>query len=394
MSSIWNGTLPPLAGPRSNPTIVIDDFVRYLITRSPQTPCEAIAKVYQEIVPNEKRFQIALDVLLPTLSSGPESSSRITAAYVLYSLYLPHPINMNPFHSALLEVFNNEKQCPLPQSIDHALPGPQFPWVLWKILNNQGHELDDSNPQTLASQELAVDPSTLLIDLTPNGVPASTEQDSAGTRGPQSSTDELARAVNLILCAGSRVLTLSEQRIVKSHLLSLVLPVPLLEAHDLPALVSHNPGIAHQLIAQLIVSHEDQRPNYMAVLGSLSPILPAFDVMGRLLKDSRELQMAGGHQFAVGAVVRLEALNQFLHSCVEWIDRRESQSLEQENGNMDDSLEKATENLCRFYKSLINAGLIDTTSDIETIEMTNFALQHSRLEEANALYRILAVARN
>lgn len=125
----------------------------------------------------------------------------------------------------------------------------------------------------------------------------------------------------------------------------MVLPVPLLEAHDLPGLVSHNPGIAHQLIALLIVSHEDQRPNYMAVLGSLSPILPAFDVMGRLLKDSRELQMEGGHQFAVGAVVRSEVLNQFLHSCVEWIDKRESQSLEQENGNMDDSLEKATENV-------------------------------------------------
>lgn len=57
---------------RPNPGVVIDDFIRYLITRSPQTPCEAIASVYQEIVPNEKHFQIALDVLLPILSVGSE----------------------------------------------------------------------------------------------------------------------------------------------------------------------------------------------------------------------------------------------------------------------------------------------------------------------------------
>ena len=74
MDSFISGASPPLARPRSNPTVAIDDFVRYLITRSPQTPCESIAKVYQEIVPNERRFQIALDVLLPILSAGPDVS--------------------------------------------------------------------------------------------------------------------------------------------------------------------------------------------------------------------------------------------------------------------------------------------------------------------------------
>jgi hypothetical protein len=61
-----------LGGPRSNPGVVIDDFVRYLVSHSPKTPCEAIANVYQEIVPSDKRFQVALDVLLPILSTGTE----------------------------------------------------------------------------------------------------------------------------------------------------------------------------------------------------------------------------------------------------------------------------------------------------------------------------------
>jgi len=387
--SFSSGTPPQIARPRSNPSVPVDDFVRYLISRSPQTPCEAIARVYQEIVPNERRFQIALDVLLPFLSSGPDSSSRITAAYVLYSLYLPHPINMNPFHSALLEAFNIS-QCQSPQPEDSA----QLTWVLWKILNNQGQELDANNPQALAAKELTLDLSTLLIDSNSvgNGAPTVSQEPQTSATSADSN-EELARAVNLMLNAGSRVLTLAEQRTLKSHLPSMVLPLPLLEAHDLPGLVTHNPGIAHQLIALLIASHPDQRSEYMAVLGSLPPALPSFDVMGRLLKESRQMQVEGGHQFAVGAVVRSEVLNQFLHSCVEWIDKREAQSQDQEDATLDDSLEKATEHLCRFYKSLINAGLIDTTSDIETIEMTSFALQHSRLEEANALYRILALAR-
>jgi hypothetical protein len=75
------------------------------------------------------------------LQVSPQTSSRIAAAYVLYSLYSTHSISINPFHSVLLEAFNVENQ--LHSSIDTqpALTNPQLTWVLWKILNGQGQEV-------------------------------------------------------------------------------------------------------------------------------------------------------------------------------------------------------------------------------------------------------------
>ena len=49
--------------------------------------------------------------------------------------------------------------------------------------------------------------------------------------------------------------------------------------------------------------------------------------------------------------------------------------------------------LCRFYHSLIKLGIVDPTSDAAATEMAHFSLHHSRYEDANALYRLLATSR-
>ena len=49
--------------------------------------------------------------------------------------------------------------------------------------------------------------------------------------------------------------------------------------------------------------------------------------------------------------------------------------------------------LCRFYNSLIKLAIVDPASDADSAEMAHFTLRNSRFEEANALYRVLAMGK-
>lgn len=49
--------------------------------------------------------------------------------------------------------------------------------------------------------------------------------------------------------------------------------------------------------------------------------------------------------------------------------------------------------LCRFYNSLIKLNLVDISSDADSVEMGHFALAHAQYEDANALYRVLAMGK-
>ena len=53
----------------------------------------------------------------------------------------------------------------------------------------------------------------------------------------------------------------------------------------------------------------------------------------------------------------------------------------------------APQQLCRFYNSLIKLAIVDPASDADSAEMAHFALRNSRFEEANALYRVLAMGK-
>lgn len=77
-------------------------------------------------------------------------AQRILVSYILYSLYTPHPITINPFKSVLFNTFSKEKD----QSIAVANRGgvsenEQLVWVLWKILRGDGNDVSALREQPL-----------------------------------------------------------------------------------------------------------------------------------------------------------------------------------------------------------------------------------------------------
>ena len=76
------------------------------------------------------------------LRSFTQLAQRILASYILYALYAPHPISINPFQSALLLAFNKEKDLAVKTAADGGF-GQNEPlvWVLWKILRGDGNDV-------------------------------------------------------------------------------------------------------------------------------------------------------------------------------------------------------------------------------------------------------------
>lgn len=69
-------------------------------------------------------------------------SQRILASYILYSLYAPHPISINPFQSALLMTFTKERDLATATVTDESVTqSEQLVWVLWKILKGEGSDV-------------------------------------------------------------------------------------------------------------------------------------------------------------------------------------------------------------------------------------------------------------
>jgi hypothetical protein len=67
---------------------------------------------------------------------------RILVCFILYSLYAPHPIGINPFKSVLYNTFVKERD----QAVKTARVGAvneneQLVWVLWKILKGDGNDV-------------------------------------------------------------------------------------------------------------------------------------------------------------------------------------------------------------------------------------------------------------
>jgi hypothetical protein len=60
-------------------------------------------------------------------------------AYILYSLYAPHPIAINPFKSVLFDTFTKERNVAV-QLVEEGQmsDNEQLVWVLWKILKGDG----------------------------------------------------------------------------------------------------------------------------------------------------------------------------------------------------------------------------------------------------------------
>ncbi|CDO75049.1 hypothetical protein BN946_scf184757.g4 [Trametes cinnabarina] len=369
------------------------------------------------------------DYATPPLASTTQLPQRILVSYILYALYAPHPIAINPFKTVLHASFVKERRVAV--QVDQAggvSENEQLVWVLWKILKGDGSDIGPFSPNTLARSPLPPKLRAAYLSLEENfaahaqappnantgfvgnidtSVPLAGARESAeGSVLAEVSTslasntitterdremEKLSHAMTLLLAARDRVLTIAEQRTLLPALPQLVSP-PVVTSVDLPGIIANNPSLAYPLLNGLLSAESALSPGpdvYLDVLRRLPPTLPSFDLIGRLLRDTTAVTDATtGGRTTIADLVRVDVLGWFIHECVSWLDRAERD--EREGNISDDRFAKGVQNLCRFYAALIKLGIVDPASDADSAEMAHFTLRNARFEEANALYRVLA----
>ncbi|KAF8656110.1 hypothetical protein AX16_002749 [Volvariella volvacea WC 439] len=460
--------------------------VSHMLSKAYSMPCFSAAQAFKQLVQPTVRFQLALDALLPLLEhADAELPLRILVAFILYSLYTPHPITINPFKSALYATYVQERERAISLAQEGGMaPNEQLVWVLWKILRGDGNEIGPYSPTTLARSPLPpklratnlslddqLNSSGELDDLTyshtqahaqdntarhelanndftvdsvpdnvrASGVPAAEPSIVAGARAngsgvthapPVGERDEkIAHGMKLLLAARERVLTLSEQRQLLPLIPEITSSPRMITSLDLHPIIALNPTLAHPLFVGLLVNaHPSPQDNqlpphlrnqngtlvsylspYLEILPFLPPTLPTFDLMGKLILDQTPLSSGPGSGSGptISSIIRTEVLGRFIHESVNWIERAERE--EREGMVSDDRVGKGVQSLCRFFNGLVKLGVVDLDDDGEgggvkaaslgagvdhlglKTEMMHFCLRFARFEEANALYRVLAM---
>jgi hypothetical protein len=143
--------------------------VGHLLSKACSNTCFTAAQAFAQLVQPTARFQLALDALLPILDSQRSEVSellshyqqslsyplisrlklpqRILVAYILYSLYAPHPIAINPFKSVLFDTFTKERDAAIQLAEEgKTSDNEQLVWVLWKVLKGDGDHVRGCNP--------------------------------------------------------------------------------------------------------------------------------------------------------------------------------------------------------------------------------------------------------
>ncbi|KAH9916309.1 uncharacterized protein BXZ73DRAFT_105937 [Epithele typhae] len=368
--------------------------VAHLLAGAFATPCSTAAHTFVQIVPPLSRFQLALDVLMPMLDAPAELTQRILVSYILFSLYAPHPIAINPFKSVLYATFIKERDAAVRVAeVGGVHENEQFVWVLWKILKGDGKDIGPFSPNTLAksplppklrASNLALEEEAPLWSLENglrNGSNGSSEAAVSAERDHEN--EAYSRAASLLLAARERVLSLSEYRALLPMIPKITSP-SFVTSSDLPSILAINPTLGHPLVITLLTMDSDVGSEpYLDVLRTLPPTLPSFDLVGKLLRDTMTINdHSTGGRTTIADVVRTEVLGWFINSCVSWLDRAEQDERE---GNISDD---------RFTKGVQNLNIVDPASDADSAEMAHFTLRNSSLEEANTLYRVKAIAIN
>ena len=76
------------------------------------------------------------------LSGVLQTADRILSSYILYSMYAPHPISINPFATVLHAIFVRETNKALETERGGGpAENDQFVYVLWKILKGDGMDV-------------------------------------------------------------------------------------------------------------------------------------------------------------------------------------------------------------------------------------------------------------
>ncbi|OAX36708.1 hypothetical protein K503DRAFT_743910 [Rhizopogon vinicolor AM-OR11-026] len=404
--------------------------VVHLLARAHSLPCSATAQAFMQLVQPTARFQLALDLLLPLLTTPADLVQRVPVSFILYSMYAPHSISLNPFKSVLYTTFVKERELAINISAEGGFSErEQLVWVLWKILKGDGNDIGPYSPSTLTKSPLppelrasslfldeetfmdvndpdysvakstitAGEPEQFAEQVTskdlPPSVPPATETNI--TSGEDRENERIAQAMKLLLAARDRALTLTEQRTLTPLIPRLTSPT-MITSVDLPPIVSYNPNLAYQLVIALLMAPPNNLAQgifvYLDALTSLPPTLPSFDFLGRLLREpSAILDPSTGGKTTIADIIRSEVLGRFIHESIRWLESAERE--EREGLVSDDRFAKGVQNLCRFYSSLLKLSIVDAASDAHTAEMVHFTLRNSRFEEANVLYRIFASER-
>ncbi|KAH8831263.1 hypothetical protein DL96DRAFT_1777570 [Flagelloscypha sp. PMI_526] len=406
-----------------------------LLTRAEVLPCSTAAMAFARLVPETTRFQVALDEIFPLLSGNGEVSPqvvRILAAYILYALYSPHSLEINPFKDVLLNTFLLERKRATSNSLSgSASDNDQLVWVLWKILKGDGTDIGPFSPSTLASSPLPLKlrATHLYLDFespatSPHSSPDLSQEIQVPTnkskasdtlpsseppsllKGPESFSAD-SQALNLLIISKTRVLTLSESRTLSPLVAKVIFPSPgdsvpvstIVPSEDIPGIIQSNPGIAVIVLKEILVPSSRAtdvlkwEAGHVLVEG-IEPNLNSFDVWGRLLRDE-ELKTP-----EVG--LKQELFPQFIARCSRVLDEWEREERERtwdddpSSGDGSEKWERGVALFCRFCLSLLKAGVIEfstkhseQTSANDMTEITHFALRHSKFEDARTLYSAL-----
>ncbi|KAJ7447456.1 hypothetical protein FB451DRAFT_1411873 [Mycena latifolia] len=133
----------------STPDPRLDDArasVANFLTRGRSYPCSAATSAFVHLADSASvpTLELALEALLPILDSPmTELSERILVWFLLFSLYAPHPISIDPLKSVLIETFFKEREKTLAVariSNGGAAPNEPSVWVLWNILKGEGDD--------------------------------------------------------------------------------------------------------------------------------------------------------------------------------------------------------------------------------------------------------------
>lgn len=124
---------------------------------------------------------------------------------------------------------------------------------------------------------------------------------------------------------------------------------PMVTSFDIVPLITNNPSLAHPLFLSLLSApYSSTNPEalfrHLDVLKYLPPTLPTFDLLGRLLREPKEItDEATGARTTIADLVRMEVLGWFIHECINWLDAAE---IEQEEGLIsDDRFAKGVQNV-------------------------------------------------
>ncbi|KAF8305572.1 hypothetical protein DL93DRAFT_307514 [Clavulina sp. PMI_390] len=418
----------------------------------PSTPRVTCGEAYQYLeskVAPDDRFGLALHLILPAargesfqLDTLPVNQSwpiRIICSYALYRMYAPHAMALNPFLPALQETLGNLTQAP------SGLVQDKSRELLKLIIEDSGDKLDGLRPYEIFSSINHEPPTYSAANQQPERDPDHLALQSSlrGIASPNSAQPNVTiEPILLLTDAQSRVLTLSEQKTVLKAIneVDASLLAELIPPDRIDSLVENNARIAALPIMRILsANHENagDLETYIDSIGFLGPRLSSFDLIGNLLKLEREFEGSELPNLdgpSRRGLVRSIVVERFLANCLQAINEYER---EDEGNELDDQGRTARSivMLSKFAIAILRSdgasslpaspapqmnshtaatpiptaaqgkisgpvhpepllgGTNATTpsfSEALDVELTNFALQHSRFVEANTLYRALA----